>query len=213
MAANSYSFSHPDKEQLEHLLSIRGDLGRAEDCIASLLDRAAMFGGGGLLAEAAFTLGIVAYIRCFAGGRRKGLSQGIFAEQPKLLEAHNEIKAVRDQHIAHAVGVLENMCVFVAAEDPGSPAQGVGALGVFFSHIQKKSKLRLFLRVVKFAMRHTDGEIERIGSALASSLMQQQITWAQSQAAFRSAIGESGYAGGSLGIQNRMLRRAPKLAK
>ena len=213
MAASSYSFSHPDKERLEHLLSIRGDLGRAEDCIASLIDRAAMFGGGGLLAESVFTLGIVAYVRCFASGRRKGLSQEIFAARPKLLEAHNEIKTVRNQHIAHAVGVLENMRVLVAANDPTSPAQGVGALGVFFSHTQKKSTLRLFLRTVKFAMHHVDGEIERIGSALATSLLRKKITWSKSQAAFRSAIGEAGVVGGSLEIQRRMLRRAPKLEK
>ena len=146
-------------------------------------------------------------------GRRKGLSQDIFAGQLKLLEVHNEIKSVRDQHIAHAVGVLENMHVLVAANDPTSPALGVGALGVFFSHTKKKSTLRLFLRVVKFAVRHVEGEIERIGSALASSLMSQRITWAKSQAAFRSAIGESGYVKGSLEIQSRMLRRASKLAK
>ena len=63
MPANSYSFSHPDKEKLEHLLSVRGDLARAKDALSSLLDHAAMFGGGGLLAEAVFTLAIVAYVR------------------------------------------------------------------------------------------------------------------------------------------------------
>ena len=118
------------KKKLEHLVSVRGDLAKAKGALCSLTDHAAMFGGSRLLEEAVFTLAIVADVRCFATGRRKGLSQEVFAGQPKLLEAHNNFKSIRDQHIAHAVGVLEDLHLFVAAENPSSPAQGVGALGV-----------------------------------------------------------------------------------
>lgn len=60
---HAFEFSHPDKDRLEHLLSIRGDLCRSEEALSSLLDRASLFGGGGLLAEAIFTVAIIAYIR------------------------------------------------------------------------------------------------------------------------------------------------------
>jgi len=146
---HAFSFSHPDKERLEHLLSLRGDFGRSEEALSSLLDRASLFGGGGLLAEAIFTVAIIAYIRCFASGRRKGLSSDIFAGKPRLLKAHEEFKSIRDKHIAHPVGVLENLHVMVAAADPSSPAQGVGSLGVFFSHTQQRSTLLLLRQVVR----------------------------------------------------------------
>lgn len=213
MQANTFSFKHPGKEPLEHLLSIRGDLVRASNALTSLIDQAEMFGGGGLLAEAVFTLAIVAYVRCFASGRRKGLSQELFNGEPQLLAAHKEIKSIRDQHIAHAVGVLENLLVLVAADDQDSEARGVGSLGVFFSHTQKRSTLRLFLRVVKHALKHADREIERIGSKLASELMQKPISWRKSQQAFRRAIGMQGYINGSVALQKRMDKRSPKILK
>lgn len=213
MQAQSYSFSHPDKERLEHLLSVRGDLGRADEALSSLLDRAAMFGGGGLLAEAVFTLAIVAYVRCFASGRRKGLNPSIFDNKPRLQKAHEEFKAIRDQHIAHAVGVLENLHVFVAADNASSPARGVGALGVFFSHTQKRSTLTLLRQVVRHAVRHVDSEVETVGSKLASDLMKREIPWARAQSAFRNAIGTEGYVSGSRSMEERMNRRAPRVMR
>lgn len=210
MPVQSFSFTHPQKERVEHLLSIRGDLERANDALSSLLDRAALFGGGGLLAEAIFTLAVVAYVRCFASGRRKGLSADIFDGKPRLKQAHEEFKTIRDQHVAHAVGVLENLHVMVASKDPSSPALGVGALGVFFSHTSKRSTLVLLRQTVRHARSHVDLEIEQVGSALASDLMGRPITWKNSQNAFRAAIGDEGYARGTRSIEARMLKRAPK---
>ena len=212
MTAQSFSFSHPMKESLEHQLSIQGDLGRADDALSSLLDRSALFGGGGLLAEAMFTLAVVAYVRCFASGRRKGLSPDIFGGKPRLRRAHDEFKSIRDQHIAHAVGVLENLHVMVAADDPSSPALGVGALGVFFSHTSKRSTLLLLRQVVRHARSHVGKEIDSLGSALASELMGRTTSWKDSQNSFRAAIGDEGFTRGSSGIEARMMKRAPKLA-
>ena len=209
MPAHSYSFKHPDKERLEHLLSVRGDLSRADDALSSLLDQAAMFGSGGLLAEAVFTLAIVAYVRCFASGRRMGLSAKIFDGKPSLKKAHEEFKAIRDQHIAHAVGVLENLEVYVAAEDPESPALGVGALGVFFSHTSKRTTLLLLRRVVRHARTHVDQEIETAGSGLATELMHRPITWKQSQRAFRLAIDKEGYVKGTRRLAAKILKNVP----
>lgn len=210
MPARSFSFQHPQKERLEHLLSVRGDLERAHDALSSLIDRAAMFGSGGLLAEAVFTLAVVAYVRSFATGRRKGLSQDIFDGKPRLKKAHEEFKSIRDQHIAHAVGLLENLHVFVAAEDKSSAALGVGALGVFFSHTSKRSTLLLFRQVVRHARAYTDREIESVGSKLASELMERPTTWKAAQCAFRLAIAEEGYVSGSLGIEEAVMKRAPR---
>lgn len=213
MPAHSYSFTHPQKERLEHLLSVRGDLERAHDALSSLIDRAAMFGSGGLLAEAVFTLAVVAYVRCFATGRRTGLSQDIFDGKPRLKLAHEDFKSIRDRHIAHAVGVLENLHVFVAAADETSSALGIGALGAFFSHTSKRSTLLLLRRVVRHARTFADTEIESVGSELASELMERPITWKASQRAFRLAIAEEGFVAGTLGVETRMMKRAPRILR
>ena len=210
---HAFGFNHPDKERLEHLLSIRGDLGRSEEALSSLLDRAALFGGGGLLAEAIFTVAVIAYVRCFASGRRKGLSPDIFATKPRLRKAHEEFKSIRDQHIAHPVGILENLHVLVAAVDPSSPAQGVGSLGIFFSHIQKRSTLLLLRQVVRYALAHVDQQIDVVGSTLASEILGKPISWKDSQKAFFAAIGDSGYVNNSNAIQEKVMKRAPKVVR
>ena len=210
---HTFGFSHPDKEQLEHLLSLRGDLGRSEEALSSLLDRASLFGGGGLLAEAIFTVAIIAYVRCFASGRRKALSPDIFAAKPKLLKAHEEFKSIRDKHIAHPVGVLENLQVMVAAADPSAPAQGVGSLGVFFSHVQQRSTLLLLRQVVRYSLNYVDQKVEEIGSKLASEVLGRPITWKDSQKAFFAAIDHSGYIKGSRAIEAKVMSGAPGLIR
>ena len=211
MSTHAFGFNHPEKERLEHLLSLRGDLSRSDDALSGLLDRASLFGGGGLLAEAVFTLAVVAYVRCFASGRRKGLSAEIYASKPKLLKAHEEFKSLRDQHIAHPVGILENLHVMVAAADVNSPAEGVGSLGVFFTHTQRRSSLLLLRQVVRFARAHVDREIDVVGSGLASAILQRPTTWKNSQKAFFAAIGESGFTQGSQAIEAKITKRAPKV--
>ena len=213
MSAHAFSFSHPEKEGLEHLLSVRGDLGRSDEALSALLDRASLFGGGGLLAEAVFTLSIVAYTRCFATGRRKGLSPEIYASMPNLRKAHEEFKSIRDQHIAHPVGLLENLHVMVAAADATSPPQGVGSLGVFFAHTQRRSSLLVLRRVVRFALAHVDREIARVGATIATAILRRPTTWKDSQKAFFAAIGESGFTEGSQAIEARITKRAPKVVR
>lgn len=205
----AFGFSHPDKERLEHFLSLRGDLGRSDEALSSLLDRASLFGGGGLLAEAIFTVAIISYIRCFASGRRKGLSADIFAAKPRLLNAHEEFKSIRDKHIAHPVGVLENLHVMVAAADPSSPAQGVGSLGVFFSHTRQRSTLLLLRQVVRYSLAYVDRQIEEIGSKLASEILGRPTSWKNAQKAFFAAIGDSGYTRESRALEEKVMNGAP----
>ena len=204
-----FGFEHPNKKQLEHLLSVRGDLERADEALSSLIDRAALFGGGGLLAEAVFTLAIVTYVRCFASGRRKGLSSSIYKDKPRLLKAHEDFKSIRDKHIAHAVGLLENLHVLVAAASPSSPAIGVGSLGVSFSHTQKRSSLLLLRQAARFALSSVDRDIEILGSRLATDILGRQTTWKQSQKSFYAAIGKTGFVNSSAKIEAKVLEGAP----
>ena len=188
---------------------MRGDLERADEALSSLIDRAALFGGGGLLAEAVFTLAIVTYVRCFASGRRKGLSSSIYKDKPRLLKAHEDFKSIRDKHIAHAVGLLENLHVLVAAASPSSPAIGVGSLGVSFSHTQKRSSLLLLRQAARFALSSVDRDIEILGSRLATDILGRQTTWKQSQKSFYAAIGKTGFVNSSAKIEAKVLEGAP----
>ena len=213
MPVHAFAFSHPDKVRLEHLLSVRGDLGRADEALSSLLGHPEMFGSGGLLAEAVFTLAVVAYVRCFASGRRKGLSADIYAGDERLQRAHAEFKAIRDQHIAHAVGVLENLHVSVAAVDPQSPALGVGSLGVFFSHTTKRSTLLLLRRAVRFATKRVEQQVDSLGTTLASQLMDRHVTWKEAQKAFRKALGTGGYVETMYQMGRQLMKKAPSLLR
>lgn len=101
----------------------------------------------------------------------------------------------------------------VAAEDPSSPAQGVGSLGVFFSHTRQRSTLLLLRQVVRFSLACVDQQIEEIGSNLASDILGRPISWKNSQKAFFSAIGESGYVKGSSAIKAKVLNGAPGIVR
>lgn len=67
-----------------------------------------------------WTAGLVAYIRCFASGKRFGLSESIFADIDGGVEVHRYYKALRDKHIAHSVNPFEQVDVGVILAPPSA---------------------------------------------------------------------------------------------
>ena len=189
---SAFGFDHPLKAELEHLLSIAADLRRTATALRFLVSPFTpppIMREAGVLGMALYTQALVSYVRCFSSGRRKGLSQDIFAKKPELLVAHIDIKSIRDKHVAHPVSEHEHCNVLVAAENPDAPAVGLGVRYWFFAGGDQKH-MRLFLKVTEFASKHVQREIKLKGNELARLVMGPRATWKSAQTSFHSCLNE-----------------------
>jgi hypothetical protein len=184
---NAYGFDHPLKTEVEHLLSIEADLQRASRALSLLVGPASLMREAGIIGAALYTQALVSYVRCFASGRRKGLNQDMFSANPKLLAAHNDIKSIRDKHIAHPVSEHEHCNVLVVAENTTAPAVGLGVRHWFFVGGDEEH-MKLFLSLVTFAAKHVKGEITQKGNELAKLVVGPRATWKSAQAAFHKRL-------------------------
>lgn len=194
---SAFGFDHPLKAELEYLLSIEADLRRASTALRCLVSPSPVMHEGGIFGSALYTQALVSYVRCFSSGRRKGLSQDIFAKSPILLAAHIDIKSIRDKHVAHPVSEHEHCNVLVAAEDPDAPAVGLGVRYWFFVGGDQKH-MRQFLKVAEFASKHVRQEIKAKGDKLAKLVVGPRATWKSAQASFHGCLNREQVYGPSL---------------
>lgn len=186
-AITAWNFSHPEKIVLEELLLVKDDLLRAKQCIQLCLGPPYLASHAGIFAMAVNTQALISYMRCFGGGKRKGLNRNIYTSKPELLVIHDNIKKLRDQHIAHSAGPHEHLNLLVAAESPYSAAVGIGIYSFFLAADNPKS-LREFLRLVRFAEKHVTSEITRIGNAIAKDVIGPKATWKKAIQGFYEQI-------------------------
>ncbi len=65
-----------------------------------------------LIAQALWNAVLVAYARCFVGGRRQELSTSLFESlKPGAAQAHQHIMDMRDKHVAHSVNPFDQVRV------------------------------------------------------------------------------------------------------
>lgn len=182
-----FAFDHPLKQELEHLLSVQGDLHRTKEARQFLLGSPPLFRESGIIASALYTQSLVSYVRCFTSGRRKGLDRNIFDANATMLATHDDVKTIRDQHIAHPVGKLERWDVLVAAKDESSTAVGLGVHNWFFAGAAPKD-LKVFLQLVLFVDKQLQARINLVGDALAKQVIGPKATWRMAQKAFHRYI-------------------------
>ncbi len=187
MSVTAWNFNHPEKTVLQELLLIRADLYRAKQCVQLCLGPPYLASHAGLFAMAVNTQALISYIRCFGGGKRKGLKREIYASRPELLAIHDEMKKLRDQHIAHSAGPHEHLNLIVAAESPHSAVVGIGVYTFFLAADNPKS-LKGFLRLIKFAEKYVSGEITRIGNSMAKDLIGPKATWKKALQSFYEQV-------------------------
>jgi hypothetical protein len=187
MPVTAWNFNHPEKIVLQELLLVKADLHRAKQCIQLCLGPPYLASHAGLFAMAVNTQALISYMRCFGGGKRKGLKREIYTSRPELLEIHDKMKKLRDQHIAHSAGPHEHLNLVVAAESPHSAAVGIGVYTFFLAADNPKS-LREFLRLVNFAEKYVSAEVTRIGNAMAKDLIGPKATWKKALQSFYEQI-------------------------
>jgi hypothetical protein len=81
-----------------------------------------------VLVQSLWSAALVAYVRCFAPGKRYGLTTAVFAEMGltgEVEEFHIFIKDMRDKHIAHSVNPFETVTVGAVLSPEGATSQKV----------------------------------------------------------------------------------------
>lgn len=187
MPITAWNFDHPEKIALQELLLVKGDLHRAKQCIQLCLGPPYLASHAGLFAMAVNTQALISYMRCFGGGKRKGLKREIYASKPELLDIHDKMKKLRDRHIAHSAGPHEHLNLLVAAESPYSAAMGIGVY-TFFLAADNPTSLREFLKLVIFAEKYVSAEVTRIGNSIAKDVIGPKATWKKALKSFYEQI-------------------------
>lgn len=187
---HAFGFNHPTKAELERLLAIQADLQTAIRCLQMLVPPSKLMRDAGVIGMALHTQALVSYVRCFTSGRRKGLSaDDIYSGKPELMDVHNDIKGLRDKHVAHSVSDHEYCSVLVAAKDETSPAQGLGVRYWFFAGGDDKHMQR-FLKLAEFAHKTVKAKSNLTGNELAKLLMGRRATWRRAQLSFYECVSD-----------------------
>jgi len=184
-----FGFDDPLKTELERLITIHADLRRAISCLQTLVPPSQLMRDSGIIGMALHTQALVSYVRCFTSGRRKGFGAEVYSVKPEYLAIHNDIKALRDKHVAHSVREDEHCNVLVAAKDETSHAEGLGVRYWFFAGGDGKH-MKNFLKIAEFSQKHAAAEIERVGNLLSKKYLGPKATWKQAQRAFHQSVSE-----------------------
>ena len=187
MSAHPFGFDHPLRTELEHLLSVQGDIHRAKEALSFLDAHPRLFMESGVIAGALFTQALVSYVRCFTSGRRKALDSAIFDSTPELLKLHQEFKELRDRHVAHPVSAHEHVAILVAAEDEKSPGVGLGVRAWFYMGLAP-TDAKKFMKLITFVDRHVKSRVVEVGNQLARKVMGEKATWRSAQKSFWSRV-------------------------
>jgi hypothetical protein len=87
---------------------------------------------GLLFREALWTSALISYARCFAPGKRYGLSEATLATLGEdYLEVHKVFLGLRNKHIAHSVNPFEQVEVGLVLSEEGAKDRMVEAIVVY----------------------------------------------------------------------------------
>lgn len=85
-----------------------------------------------ILIQSLWTAALISYVRCFAHGKRFGLSEETISHlEGNPIEVHRFYKNLRDKHIAHSVNPFEEVAVGLVLPEEGvtdRAIQGVATL-------------------------------------------------------------------------------------
>jgi hypothetical protein len=118
-------------QRLADLYSLSFDLEFCVECCDRLVQGVAGNCQDVPLEQALWTAALISYSRCFASGRRFGLSESTFEDQdPLAVKLHKSFRATRDKYIAHSVSPFEQMEVGLILDAYDPPKEVVGTLRI-----------------------------------------------------------------------------------
>ncbi len=127
----------PEAERLADLASIFQDLEFALQACERLLDVIDTEHPDSVLMQSLWTAAVISYVRCFATGKRFGLSEETLSNlNGEPIEVHRFYKNLRDKHIAHSVSPFDEFAVGLVLPPQGSEKNEVqGVATLFRRHI------------------------------------------------------------------------------
>ena len=122
----------PEAKRLADLASIFQDLSFTIQACQGLLDVMKGEPKDAILMQSIWTAALISYVRCFATGKRFGLSEETISHlEGNPIDVHRFYKNLRDKHIAHSVNPFEEVAVGLVLPKQGSTEneiQGVATL-------------------------------------------------------------------------------------
>jgi hypothetical protein len=182
-------FKHPRQAELSELLTLEGRLSEVAQALGALettLGKMSPVGSGlnrepydSLSVRSLYCFAVVTYIRCFTTGRRQTLE---IANVPRIgkrqLELHRRIRAVRNQHLAHAVVWEEAAHVYLrVAEDDNKPYAFHVIQAVLAS--DGPEEIRKFRALVARVRAHVLTRVAAIGNEVARDIFGPKAKWSE----------------------------------
>lgn len=143
------------------LMSIFQDLGFTINALDRLSKLVSSDDEDPVLARSFWTAALVAYARCFATGKRFGLSRALFGDIEGGAEAHQLYIELRNKHVAHSVNPFEQVVAGLILSPPESSDRRVeGILGLSQSllHLDLEG-IRNLRRLALIALKY----VEKLG--------------------------------------------------
>lgn len=126
----------PEAKKLADLVSISQDLNFCIDCCERLVGLLESDSKESTLIQSLWTSALISYVRCFATGKRFGLSEDILLKfEGEPIEVHNYYKNLRDKNIAHSVNPFEQIKIGVVLSHPDSEKEVLGIANLGMKHI------------------------------------------------------------------------------
>lgn len=179
-------FYHPRERDLARWITLDGRLSEVEASLALLLTNLDVMpsgpthvkdGGPSILVRSLYCFAVVTYVRCFNTGRRLQLKiQDIPGLGRRQIELHNELVAVRNRHLAHAVSNEEEAYIFLLREKGKVELKG---FHVFHSVLASDSPatIRRFIALVKRVRRFVYATVCQVGDEVARTYFSERAKW------------------------------------
>lgn len=152
-----------EAKRLADISSVLRDLDDAEILLNNLKKLLSQRKGDRLLIQSMWSSALIFYVRCFAKGKRYGLTSDIYQESKEALKLHDFFKNLRDKHVAHSVNPFEQVTTTLLLSDPRSSKKEVKGLYVWHNWLGCVSikQLNDFLKLIhiaktKVALKHKE---------------------------------------------------------
>jgi len=126
----------PEAKKLADFASIFQDLDFCINCCLLLISHFESNNKDNVLVQSLWTSALISYVRCFAAGKRSGLSEDIFLKfEGEPIAAHKFYKDLRDKNIAHSVNPFEQVKIGAVLSPSNTKKEVMGIATLSMKHI------------------------------------------------------------------------------
>jgi hypothetical protein len=147
-------FTTADARKYGDIASIIQDLNAVQETCSQLIALLKENSKNHVLIENLWTAALIRYARCFASGKRFGLSEASFSGlEGEPVKVHRQFRNLRDKHIAHAVSMAEQIKVGLVLSPSDSvekKVEGVALLSakLICANIESVGQLAILAKVL-----------------------------------------------------------------